>query len=492
MRAAFRQRTAWTAVALGLTGLGLACMQRGEPALWLADYEALKQHMSLVYANFEWAVQTGRVDPYRLDQETQAALRGTSSQRQARKAVERFVEAFGDPHFRTERWRPHDEEPAAQNHAAEPIALETSAQEACKHMGFRSANLNFRLKLEALDGFQKLPKRPSNPFHAGVLRLDDGRRVGFIRIAQFGPDRYEDLAVRLWQRRREERKEACDEACQWDFWHRVSQSLLDALDERVRDLRNAGIDALAVDITRNGGGTDWAGIAPRLLSAKPLRCPPFALVKHPRETRHLERRLASVDDKLDDPVLAAATRALLEEARQRLRDWIAQATVPCERMQLFDQPDAELECSQLLRRPGCGLADYLAPGQLDDPELAALLFDPLDWQYSEGVWDGPLFVVVDRHTASAAEQFATLLQANEAAIVMGEPTTGAGCGYVNGGFPINLSNVGLRVHLPNCVRYRADGDNELLGVEPDVRVWTGDDKGTERARKLAAALAEHL
>jgi len=168
---------------------------------------------------------------------------------------------------------------------------------------------------------------------------------------------------------------------------------------------------------------------------------------------------------------------------------IAAANAPCDRMVLCREPNAHLECSQLIHKTGCGLAGYILPGAIDNPELAALLFTPLEWQYTEDVWNGPLVVVVDRHTASASEQFATLLQANGAAVILGERTVGAGCGYVAGGHPLELPHVGLRVHLPNCVRYRGDGENELVGVDPDVRVWETDDGGKSRVRKLAAALA---
>ena len=481
----------WLAVALAWTSLGASCMlQRGEPQSWLEDYDALKEHMSAVYANLEWAVETKCVDPYELDQETQAALRGTSSQRTARKAIEQFVKSFGDPHFRVEKWEPGETEKPSQARPSAPIPLDVPARDACKQLGFRKDNLDFRLELDAVDGFERLPLRESNPFHAGVLQLDDGRRVGFIRIAQFGPDRYRDVAERAWDKKREQLDAPCDEPCQWDFWNRVSQALLDALDERVRDLQSAGIDILAIDVTRNGGGTDWAGIAPRILTEKRLECPPFASIKHQRETKRLERRLARLDDEFEADVSQAKVRELLAEARNKLHTQIAAANTPCDRMVLFREPAARLNCSQLIRTTGCGLVDYVAPGDLENPELAAFLYPPLEWRYNEGVWSGPLVVVVDKRTASASEQFATLLQANDAAVIVGERTFGAGCGYVGGGYPLELPNVGLRVHLPNCVRYRADGENELVGVEPDVHLWEADDGGKNRARKLAAALAE--
>lgn len=484
-----QRATTLAIVVLAWFGLGASCMvQTGEPHQWLKDYEALAQHLSLAYANLEWAVETGRVDLVQLDQETRTVLASTSSQRTARKAIERFVEAFGDPHLRSEKWQPGARKETSHHEPADPIGPEVSARDACKRMGFRGANLGFRIDFEALEGFEFLPERESNPFRVGILHLEE-RRVGLLRIAQFGPDRYEDDAIRLWEEYRAASDEPCDEPCQWEFWSRMSQHLLDALDERVRDLRDAGIDALAIDITRNGGGTDWAGIAPRILTSKPLRCPPAAFVKRPRERKRLRKQLTRLDSKLHNPVAEASARKLLTQARVLVQRELHEVEVPCDRMPLFRDADARLECSQLVRTSGCGMIDYLAPGTIEDRDTARLLYHPLRWSYREGVWDGPLYVIVDEHTASASEQFATLLQANDAAVIVGSRTYGAGCGYVGGGEPIELPNVGLRVHLPNCVRYRADGENELDGVEPDLTIWTEDDNDKQRARKLAAAWA---
>jgi C-terminal processing protease CtpA/Prc len=123
-----------------------------------------------------------------------------------------------------------------------------------------------------------------------------------------------------------------------------------------------------------------------------------------------------------------------------------------------------------------GLLDYAAPGSLDGLDSKAVLFGPSRYRYQEGLWDGPLVVLVDRRTASAAEGFASILRDNGAAVVMGEHTYGAGCGYTDGGIQHALPHTGLDVHLPDCVRVRADGTNEVEGVTPDVPIaWDGLD-----------------
>ena len=39
---------------------------------------------------------------------------------------------------------------------------------------------------------------------------------------------------------------------------------------------------------------------------------------------------------------------------------------------------------------------------------------------------------------------------------------------MNGGIPYKLSNSGLPVKIPNCVRFFGDGGNEVAGIEPDI------------------------
>jgi hypothetical protein len=102
---------------------------------------------------------------------------------------------------------------------------------------------------------------------------------------------------------------------------------------------------------------------------------------------------------------------------------------------------------------------------LGGPEL----FSPMEFPYDEGVWRDPLIVLVDRNTASAASEFAAVLQDNRAAIVMGE-AAGGGCGHTNGGTPTKLRNSGATLEVPDCARFRSDGSNEVMGIQPDVAI----------------------
>lgn len=478
---------------VALAALGCGAFVKPNPDPWVADFEALKTHMSAVYANLEWVVAERGVDPYRANQEALAALQSARSRGAAQKAIERFVEAFGDPHFSVRK----ASAPTSDDDSTGPLRTATlSAHDACKAIGFKNRDLDFKLPFHRLETFGYMLPRPSaNPFPAGMLLLPDRRRVGFVRIAEFQETCYPGVAESLWDDFRTSIGDACDGDCQWTFRLRVAEQLLGYIAEWAHVLRDAGAEALVVDITDNGGGTDWAGIAPRVLTRRHLDCPQSGFIKHPHATQRIEQELQRIDEQRNRVAESMAARQLLDRAAAVLQEQLQAANPPCDRTLLFEQPNAKLPCTQIVRRSNCGVLDADEAAAAEsmasslDPPTRGTLFSPYEWTYERGAWDGPLFVLVDRNTASASEQFATLLQANNAAIVIGERTQGAGCGYTWGGVPISLENIGVEVWMPDCVRYRADGQNELAGVEPDIDIgWERKDGDMRRLRKLVAAL----
>jgi hypothetical protein len=129
-----------------------------------------------------------------------------------------------------------------------------------------------------------------------------------------------------------------------------------------------------------------------------------------------------------------------------------------------------------------------------DKPYATMIYSPSQYPFEAGVWMEPLIVLVDRNSYSAAEEFAAVLQDNRAAIIIGEPTGGAGCGHMLEGATVTLKNSGATLQMPDCSRMRADGSNELRGIQPDILVgFTPRDgaklKGRRLLEKLGAAVA---
>jgi len=136
-----------------------------------------------------------------------------------------------------------------------------------------------------------------------------------------------------------------------------------------------------------------------------------------------------------------------------------------------------------------GVVPYASPGSFTGLKSQVDLFHPAQYTYSEDTKRLPLYVLVDKDTWSAAEYAAALLQDNKAATIVGEPTGGAGCGYTGGGIPSQLKNSKAEVEMPDCVRLRGDGSNEVNGVIPDVLIpWARRDSPYERDRKLVTTL----
>jgi C-terminal processing protease CtpA/Prc len=107
-----------------------------------------------------------------------------------------------------------------------------------------------------------------------------------------------------------------------------------------------------------------------------------------------------------------------------------------------------------------------------------------------GTWTGPLYVLTDNRTYSSAEMFTATLQNNKAAKVVGLHTGGDGCGFVDDSGPVELPHSHLRFQIPNCVRTRADGGDEVAGVEPDLPILQYEGENARgRAQRAVDAIA---
>ncbi|MEZ4428707.1 MAG: S41 family peptidase [Nannocystaceae bacterium] len=468
-----------------------ACFDR---EAWRADYLQLRAHLEASYANLLWVRDVRGLDLVALDQRTQRALDDAATDRQARRALEDFLAAFADGHLhvdrvklskRLERWWA---ELGRDDAAPVPLDGETAPDVACAALGFGERDGDFDPALREADGFTRLPTSDS-VFATAVLERP-GARWGLLRIGSFDPRAYAPACLRAWASYRGALTGPCEEACRDAFLYTaVPDQLLAELAAAIEQLVAAGIDRLAVDVMGNGGGSDWVDPAARMLSTKTLPCPRVAFLRHPHWSARLRARAAEVAEDLQKPQ-PDGDRALLERARARLTALADEAEVPCDLSRLWTDAAAP-GCSNLVAGEyyACGVYEWLAPGSLAGADARALLFEGLRYAYTPGRYDGPLVVLVDGRTASAAEYFAAILRDGEAASIVGARTSGAGCGYTGGGVPVVLERSGLRIRMPDCQRLRRDGQNELAGVTPDHPApWRDGDDASTRARALAATL----
>jgi hypothetical protein len=275
----------------------------------------------------------------------------------------------------------------------------------------------------------------------------------------------------------------CDEQCR-DMVHSfVYRRLTAALEQRLQQLRASGAGVLIVDITGNGGGSEWVQAVARMLSRRALVSQPMGFVRGP----HWAGTWSRLAERL-----RGFARTASREDRRRLLAWAAEADAA--------RAEAERTCPPTGGCPWLGRAGFAtglvgnAPsGAFAGKEWGPWVFNVAQYPYRDGAWDGPVVVLVDENTASAAEEFAALLQDNRVAVVVGGRTAGLGCGHTWGGTPTRLANSGAILNLPDCARFRADGSNEVRGVIPDVLLpWRASDGRAFRARMLEAALPEAI
>lgn len=425
-----------------------------DPKPWLDDFHQILSEMSVHYANLEWAVEDRRMDLPHLRLDTEAKLREATDEPGARHVLDKFLASFGDGHLQID-W---------PKTGAQPKPATAASQNLCDRLGY-----NMRLKpgldFSAFPEFSAQNTPEEKLFSGGLLRLRNHTVIGIIRISLFSEHGFPEFCEQAVRDLHLAENAACDDKCEDQLDLAAGNLLTAALVRRAQALKAAGATTLLVDITHNGGGSNWAEVPPRELSSVPLHDSKAAFIKHEHWTKQLQDRLQEVQTDIKNQ---AASKALLEGEASALEKAIAESKQPCDRASVWDT--GKLSCSLLAKEP-------------------ARTVHPSRYTYPENPKPLPLYVVVDRDTWSAAEYFAAVLQDNHAATIIGEITGGAGCGYTDGGIPAKLKNSGAPLKMPDCVRFRADGSNEVNGVTPDILLpWSGHDSDFQRARKLLAAL----
>jgi hypothetical protein len=454
---------------------------------WLEDFAQLKREMSDHYANLEWAIEHRGLDLKQLSERTETRLRQARSVPEAQEAIESFLGEFGDGHLDIEWVRNGGDTPA--QHADSRPTKQTAL---CERLGYRSHDVSPRLVFSRLNNFREVKTEDSKYFPVGVLSLPNGNNVGVIRIQLFSEYMFPDLCEKAASEAGLTSESPCDDECD-DRVERTAANLLTAaFAKQITILKRSKIRVLMVDITGNGGGTNWVEPAARTLTAKPLRSPRQAFIRHEHWTRQLRARLTAVE--ADARQASPPHRNVLLRAAETLRQAMRETQQPCARESVWEN-----------RKPGCSLVattptlypqsvlPYAKPGSLPDTPSSRYIFYPSRYAYREGVYTGQLLVLVDRGTASSAEYFTAMLRDNRAATVIGEPTVGAGCGYTNRGIPTVLKNSGAGVKIPDCVRVRADGSNEVAGITPDMLIpWRRNDSLYQRVKRVFDVLSQTL
>jgi hypothetical protein len=481
----------------------------------LSEYEMVRDVTEQRYPNLDWTIQKGALDLERLDRETVAAIEASATREEGARAIRRFVDAFDDGHFYAVRkdYRkprfPASLLPDRTPKAPDVISAHTPPERACAAI----------LDLEQTDPIESHTSLAGHPdfapidapayFPSGILRTPSGRRLGVVRIGTFDYDDYTAACHTEWQRFRWTIRGSCEEKCQWDFYYLFRDRVVADFARQVERLIEARAEVFVLDLAGNGGGNDWYQAVVRTLTPRRVPCPRTALARTDETKEQIEWQAESLRAALRKGP-CGTERRIIEEALRRAEALSGEVSKPCGRDWVFPAPEnwSEVKAIELeeageevpeeLRRQTnctalttaeffqCGYFSDLEIGPSRDRDLQNLLFDPHKFAFRPGLWNGPIAVIIDEDSGSAAEMAAGMLQDWAGAIVVGEPSSGSGAGYHFGRHADPLPVSGLELYMPTATSWRRDGRNYREGITPDIRVWWYEDDTWEaRVKKLA-------
>jgi len=474
-----------SALFLALTAFaGLSQTPAFDHSPWLEDYGVMKQALERTYANLAWfgSPESG-VDVPALDQRTMAALQSAKTDDEARAAILAFVRGFHDGHFSQLRAPAAAEAPATRPDVSTMLRQDPST--GCPALSNKQRSpAEFSRPFESLPGYRQLADGVTSPFRAAIVAAEGtGTSVGIVRIPEF-EELHVSLCVELWPH--DELWTRQGKLLRGPMRQAMEQRWYQTLADLLRAFRREGAAAVLIDIGNNSGGDDSGDIAARLFTASAVHSSPLWMVQDPGAAgEYFDEQLdalgqtAAADAKvkaLVDQSLAVFTtgKSRLSD-RSCVMDWVWH-----ERRAWGAQT-----CRRLVAAGSAGgPLDWLAPGVVNDADLATTLHWPARVATLWGAWTGPVYVLTDNRTYSSAEMFAAVLQNNRVAKTIGVRTGGDGCGFMNTPDPLVLPHSQLRFRVPNCVRLRADGTDEVAGVAPDLPVPV-----TDGAAKVLEALA---
>lgn len=464
---------------------------------WLRDYATLKETLEKRYSNLAWfGSPEGGLDLPALDRRTLAALNEATSDEDARSALLSFVRSFHGHFSQLPALAPSAGAKSAR--PDRPVYSRQDAAGGCAALGYTiDWPTAFSLPFESLPGFHLVSDGVVQPFRAGILTSEDHSvRVGMIRIPAFETSP-PSLCLEAWGK---------DDV--WDqdkllrpaLRNAVEQSWYGALANLLRKFKSEGAAAVLVDVGNNSGGDDSGDIAASLFTAVPLRSAPLWMSQDQAASGpYFDEQLTALRHALefDSASKEPQSKELIEQSLSSFasgKEKLAQNVCPMGWVWRERRSWNSQTCRRLTPAGSAGgPLGNLAPGAVADPRVARVLHWPAQVMPLWGAWTGPLYVLTDNRTYSSAEMFAAVLQNNRAAKIIGSQTGGDGCGFMNDPEPLVLPYSGLRFRIPNCVRMRADGTDEVAGVKPDLAVLPTEGENTRaRALRVFAELCADL
>lgn len=444
----------------GLLAIG-AAPASWDPSPWHADLKQMRAAIEEKYANYDWLTRDRGFDLDAAFARAAAALDMAGDDAHAQRVFDRLIARIADGHVSL-AWPAAPAKPKA----ARPAPSDAASFCAAQGYDARQAGQGF---VSRLPGYRPIA---GAVFPAGIVPVGT-RRLGVVRIGVFEPNGYPELCEQAVTQLKIDPSRPCDEQCKQALITFGFARMTSELADQLRRLRAAGANVLMLDIANNGGGAEWAEAAARMITRQRLVSAKLGFVRGPHWAGHWRELGGRLRD-----FAARATPA----DRARLLAWAAQADAA---RRLAEAPCSSLNCDRLARVGyATGLVGAAKAGDYLEQPWGPYVFSAGQHDYRDGVWDGPLIILMNQETWSAAEEVAAMMQDNRAAIILGERSGGAGCGHTNGGTPTTLANSGAILEVPDCARFRADGRNEVAGIIPDVLTGMRANDGADIAARL--------
>lgn len=462
---------------------------------WQADYAYLKARLQAVDANLAWlGSRESGVDLPALDRRTTQALARAESEEDARQALADFTAGVHDGHFaQITRLEPP---PAGMAKPQDPAKYPLDPHDpagGCAALGYAStARVSFSQPFESLPGFKLDGDGLASVFRSGSLDDGHGGRLGVVRIQNFRVTPFAATCPRAWAALLAAGKpieaDALAEAAR-EAWY-------GALAEQLQRFHTEGVRAVIVDVGANSGGDDSGDYAARLFTDRPVKSARLVMTASPAAAQYFDEEIAELGK--------GAALARTEAGRQALHEAITGfearkakiAPVHCDLSWVWKERRAwdPAACNQTVDAGSAGgPSDGLARGAIADPEAASRLSGASGFERYWGAWTGPVYVLTSATSYSSAEMFAARMQDNGIARLIGAKTGGDGCGFMTEAEPVVLPHSRQRYRIPNCMRLRKDGTDEVAGVTPDLPILPYEGESDRaRAQRIVATITADL
>lgn len=466
--------------------IGAASEVHFDRKAWQDDYTYLQKDMERRYANLAWfASGQGGVDIPALDRRTRHALAQAENDADAKAALLAFVAGFRDGHFSALVSLQGSAVSEKAKEPDKPAYDKLDAATGCAALGYAATKSTpFSLPFETLNGFALESDGVTSAFRAGAITTANGSRLGIVRIRYFRQHDYPALCIADWQASKNADATIDTKALQ----NKIDTEWFAVLADQLRRFKGEGVTAVIVDIGDNGGGNDAGDWASRLFTSHEVHSARLLLAAAPVAADYFDETLG--DLRADAKESGKASAEIVSALKKGIGDFEQRkAGITAHYCDLSWVWREQREwkpfgCSRLIDAGfASGAFNYLPPGAPSDKAIAEDLYWPTKVDAYRGAWDGPVYVLTNGKTYSSAEMFAAIVRDNHVAKTVGTTTGGDGCGFMQAEKPVVLPHSRLRLRIPDCVRLRADGSDEVAGIQADLPLLPTEGE-SDRARAV--------